>query len=141
MIEYDHKYGDQAIDLWRSSKKEALGLEDPHDHEAYRAYLEGVLLKTYQVVLAIDQDQVLGLMVYNKMEINQLYVSVSAQGSGVGSRLISLAKKASSHLWLHVFKVNQRAVTFYENQGFRVVDSSFDNEEGLEAYKMIWNKN
>jgi GNAT superfamily N-acetyltransferase len=79
-----------------------------HDAEVWVAELEG---------------RIAGLMVLDGEHLDQLYVAPGAQGGGVGSRLVELAKlRSPRRLLLWAFQRNQRARAFYERRGFVTVE-------------------
>jgi len=78
-----------------------------------------------------EEQAVVGFIAYRTEWIDQLYIDPLHQHSGLGSKLLSLAKSANSSLSLWTFQCNQRARNFYEKQGFQAIkmtDGS-DNEE------------
>jgi putative acetyltransferase len=63
--------------------------------------------------------------------IDQLYVLPGAQGTGVGTALLGIAKSQARSLSLWTFQRNDAARGFYEKRGFivtKVTDGS-ENEE------------
>jgi len=72
------------------------------------------------------------------VEISKIYVLESSHGSGVASRLMSVAvedarTQGAQSVWLGVNKHNERANRFYERQGFVIVgERSFQVGESLE---------
>ena len=72
------------------------------------------------------------------VEISKIYVLESAHGSGVASKLMSVAVDEAStegaqSVWLGVNQHNERANRFYERQGFVIVgERSFLVGESLE---------
>ena len=59
----------------------------------------------------------------NAMEIERIYARRACQGRGVGKRLMATALEAAQAagvdwIWLGVWEHNQKAIAFYEHQGF-----------------------
>ena len=59
----------------------------------------------------------------NAMEIERIYATRAFQGRGVGKRLMATALQAAREagvnwVWLGVWEHNQKAIAFYEHQGF-----------------------
>lgn len=107
------------------------------DAEVLR-WIERLVLPRSHVLLAtLDGEQVVGFAAIQDSHLDHLYVPPSAQGSGVGARLLAAAKEASPHgLRLHVFQRNARARLFYERRDFRPVelrDGSRNEEHEPEA--------
>ena len=57
------------------------------------------------------------------MEIERIYATRAFQGRGIGKRLMATALEAAQEagvnwVWLGVWEHNQKAIAFYERQGF-----------------------
>ena len=85
--------------------------------------------------------RVVGMMVVEPGELDQLYVAPDRLGEGIGRRLLDLAKERSPDgLTLYTFQVNDRARRFYERNGF-VAEWFGDgaaNEEGQPDVRYVW---
>lgn len=62
------------------------------------------------------------------MEIERIYIRASFQGNGVGAQLFDFAEELASaskmiYIWLGVWNQNERAIRFYEKQGFKAFDT------------------
>jgi ribosomal protein S18 acetylase RimI-like enzyme len=143
IIEYDPSYALQTVQMWRESKKQAIGQKEIHSLEDHVFFLNNILNKNNNVYLAIEAsgEQVVGILACNENWVNQLYVHTQYQGRGIGNRLLNLAKQQSEgRLFLYTFEVNKKAQKFYERNGFRIVGRGNDNEEQLEDIKYEWTK-
>ena len=89
--------------------------------------------------LAVEEDEVLGYLKVNSgseqtelqdrhaLEIERIYVKKEYQGKRVGQELYAKALevarlKGLSYIWLGVWEQNQRAIRFYEKNGFVAFD-------------------
>ena len=89
-------------------------------------------------LIAIDESEVIGFVKVKKhslndkiesgaqMELQKIYVLPSAQHSGVGSILLNKVLELANeiypdHLWLDTHISNERAIRFYEKNGFRKI--------------------
>lgn len=120
--------------------------------EAFEGYLANPHIRIW---LAITEDQPVGYLmnvggepadpviagavrIRPTVEISKIYVLESAHGSGVASKLMSVAvedarTEGAQSVWLGVNKHNERANRFYERQGFVIVgERSFQVGESLE---------
>lgn len=141
LIDYDPRYAEETVRMWRRSKEAAIGQAEGHSFEDHVHFLNDILPRDNKVYLAIDGEngRVAGMAAFNDREISQLYIDPDFQGKGIGDRFVSLAKAGSSgKLTLYTFEVNRRAQRFYEKHGFRVVSRGHDNEEGLPDIKYEW---
>lgn len=121
--------------LIRQSRAEAMPwLAVIHTLEEDDGWVAGVLLPSDDVTVAVsptDDAVLLGVLALSPGWVNHLYIATSAQGQGVGSRLLRLAQESTAEdLQLWAFQRNTRARTFYERRGFVEVRSTDgDNDE------------
>lgn len=79
-------------------------------------------------------------------ELNKLYVLEKFCGIGVGYNLLKEIEKlilsnGSDEIWLTVLAINERAVTFYERQGFEWIGNfDFRMEESSHDNKVMFKK-
>ena len=122
--------------LIRHSKAEAMPwLAVTHTPEEDDGWVTGVLLPSDDVTVAVspaDPELLVGVIALSPGWVNHLYIATSAQGQGVGSRLLRLAQETTTEdLQMWAFQRNVRARGFYERRGFiemRSTDGG-DNEE------------
>lgn len=135
------EYVKEVTSLWRESMIEALGIKPVHSFKSQAYFLEHILPNHFQVVVVISSDeaQPVAFMASSEDEINQLYVSPSHQGVGIGTHLLNLAKEQScGSLTLRTFEINQQAQHFYQSHGFTFTAGNSDNEEGLLDLECKW---
>ena len=80
---------------------------------------------------AFERDDLVGIVAFRGDWVDQLYVLPRAQGRGVGTALLTVAKTGTAQLSLWTFQRNGAARRFYERRGFlaaRETDGS-ENEE------------
>jgi len=141
IIEYEDKYADEAVAMWRASKENALGAKDRHSLEHHLDFVRTRLISENEIYLAIHEpsNSVVGLMAIDDTELNQLYIHVDFQRLGIGTRLLNLAKQLSGgKLRLYTFEINTRAQRFYAKHGFTVIGHGQDNEENLRDLRYQW---
>ena len=70
--------------------------------------------------------------------IEGLFVSKPYQSQGIGKKLLGYAKKQYPRLELDVFTKNDRAVRFYQNNGFLVERTTMNSDFLCEEHHMVW---
>jgi GNAT superfamily N-acetyltransferase len=87
-----------------------------------------------------DGDAMTGVIAFHDDWIEQLYVLPHAQGQGVGTTLLDVAKRASDRLQLWTFQRNPPARRFYEARGFVIVEQTdgAGNEEKEPDARYLW---
>jgi GNAT superfamily N-acetyltransferase len=139
IIEYHPKYASKTVKMWRDSKEQAIDQKEIHPFENHVYFINHILPERFQINLAVINEKVVGLIAYNKTEINQLYIHVDHQGIGIGEALLNIAKKHSSgSLTLYTFEKNKNAQRFYEKHGFIIIGRGTENEENLPDILYEW---
>jgi GNAT superfamily N-acetyltransferase len=115
------------------------GLHTPVEDRWF--YRERVF-KTCQVHGAFEGGGLTGIIAFRSDWIDQLYVLPEAQGLGVGSELLQIAKRAFDRLQLWTFQRNVRARRFYEARGFALLEETdgAGNEEKEPDARYLWTR-
>lgn len=69
-----------------------------------------------------------------------IFVEAEEQSRGVGKQLLARAKQDRKRFTLQVYEKNERAVHFYQREGFRVVSRDVDKGTGEAEYVMEWKR-
>jgi GNAT superfamily N-acetyltransferase len=136
---------DRITHLWIRARRWAVPAIPPpvHTDDEVGRWFADVVLPERDVQVAVDPDlAVVGLLVLDAGWVDQLYVDPDHQGQGIGSRLLSVAKKRSPEgLQLWTFATNHRARDFYEQHGFVIsdrTDGSHNEEKGPDILYRWW---
>ena len=141
IVQYDSKYAEQTVKMWRNSKERAIGQKEIHSLKSHIYFLNHILSDRFQIDLVFIEETVVGMIAYNETEISQLYVHIDYQGMGIGQLLLNKVKAQSSgKLTLYTFEVNKHAQQFYEKNGFKIIGRGYENEEKLPDIQYEWNK-
>ncbi|MBX7126872.1 MAG: GNAT family N-acetyltransferase [Cyclobacteriaceae bacterium] len=117
----DNEPGNMAYFLSTAYSAEALGKEwNEEGYSTWLALTEQTLVGVLQVRINHEAEDQLGR---NTLEIQRLYVSAAAQGTGVGAALMRTAIDHATAagvdwLWLGVWEKNFKAQAFYKRWGF-----------------------
>jgi GNAT superfamily N-acetyltransferase len=112
-----------------------------HTVEEDRRFIENIVLKECEVIVAEGDPGIVSFLALNGEEIRLLYSHPDFIGSGAGSLLLDAVKKSSvAALELWCFQANERARRFYEERGFRAVrfTDGQDNEEKVPDVRYRW---
>ena len=140
IIQYENKYCDDAIMMWRESKEKALGKKEIHSFTEHKNFFIRSLEKNNQVYLALNDEKVIGLIVFDEAKVSQLYIHNDFQNRGIGKNLLDIAKsKSKGILTLFTFDINKKAQRFYERNGFKIIGRNYENEEKLDDIQYEWN--
>ena len=116
-----------------------IGLHTPEEDRWF--YRERVFTGC-QVHGAFEGGALAGIIAFRSDWIDQLYVLPEAQGCGVGSELLQVAKRAFDCLQLWTFQRNLSARRFYDARGFALVEETDGarNEEKEPDARYIWTR-
>lgn len=87
-----------------------------------------------------DQDGIEGFIGLDGDYIAGLFIWSTSQSRGIGRQLLSFVKCLHPRLRLHVYVQNQRAIRFYQREGFSIETESLDTTTGEKEYAMLWTK-
>lgn len=96
------------------------------------------LLPRAEVYVWEAAGQIQGFVGAQGCYIAGIFVRAEARGQGVGAQLLAHLKAAKPMLALKVYQKNERAVRFYQKQGFLVCASGVDPDTGQAEYSMEW---
>ncbi|UQD69267.1 GNAT family N-acetyltransferase [Bradyrhizobium japonicum] len=116
-----------------------LGLHTPAEDRWF--YRERVF-PTCRVWGRFNDDELTGIIAFQYGWIEQLYVLPAAQGRGIGTELLDVAKAACDRLELWTFQRNMPARRFYEARGFTLVEQTDGarNEEREPDARYVWTR-
>lgn len=111
------------LDSWRSTGTAAE--EDVRVEDLVQRIREEVK-GSWELTLCWLGPQLAGMMAIRPADscLDQLFVAPNLKGSGVGSRLMDLAKqRLPNGMWLRTAEANHPARAFYEKRGFHHYDT------------------
>lgn len=129
-------------DVWLRSFTAALPtVRRAHGDDEVRSWFSYVVVPQCETWVAVAEGSVIGLLVLDGEELEQLYLDPSWRGRGVGDRFMDLAKQQRPDgLGLWTFQVNGPAQRFYERHGFIAVEHTdgLRNEEHEPDVRYTW---
>ena len=123
-------------------------------YETQKGFLEEKIKKNFPVIVAVEDDIVVGFGMYGEFRFREaykytvehsVYVDNDCQGKGIGKlllqELIQLAKKQNLHTMIAVIdEENQSSINFHEKFGFKTVgiikDSAYKFDRWLHSVFM-----
>jgi putative acetyltransferase len=113
------------------------GLHSPKED---RWFFRERVFKSCEVWGAFENTAMIGVIAFREDWIDQLYVLPRAQGQGVGTGLLQIAKGAFASLQLWTFQRNLQARRFYEARHFVLVKETdgTGNEEKEPDALYLW---
>ncbi len=110
-------------DTFLAARAEMTYLPRLHSDDETRAFIREVVMRDLEVWVCEEDGGILGFAALGEDMLEHLYVRPGAQGRGVGSDLLTLAKErrpGGFRLW--VFQKNEGARRLYERRGLVLVE-------------------
>ncbi|WP_407170476.1 GNAT family N-acetyltransferase [Bradyrhizobium sp. ORS 111] len=134
---------DAAARVHRAAFDQAMPwLTGLHTPDEDRLFYRERMFASFTLWGTFDGEAMSGVIAFHDDWIEQLYVLPAAQGRGIGSALLEIAKQEAHRLQLWTFQRNARARRFYEARGFVVVEETDGsrNEEREPDIRYLWTR-
>ncbi|MGN0332479.1 MAG: GNAT family N-acetyltransferase, partial [Lachnospiraceae bacterium] len=94
------------------------------------------LIPEAEVFMAEENEEILGFIGFTDTYIAGIFVKETEQSKGIGTELLRTVMNLYDQLQLNVYKKNMRAVVFYQQRGFKIVNQKIDENTSEEEYTM-----
>jgi len=133
-----------VAEVWLRSFASVYTFPAAHPDDDVRRWIREQLIPDHETWVAEDERGIVGLLALAPGWVDQLYIDPSAQGEGIGRRLLQLAmtRDAAGELQLWTFQANHRARRFYARNGFVEVERTdgAGNEERQPDVRLVWRR-
>ncbi|MCI8556874.1 MAG: N-acetyltransferase [Lachnospiraceae bacterium] len=128
-----------AMDLWLHGNTEAHDFISKEYWKQHFDEVKEMLPKAELYVYENDNTATFdGFIGLSGSYIAGIFVKGNARSQGIGKQLLDYVKAIKGNLTLKVYERNQRAVKFYQREGFFVQSQSVDEDTGQREYVMSW---
>lgn len=97
-------------------------------------------LSQAEVYVYTSNNAVVGFIGLDNNYIAGIFVSNSIQSKGIGTELLNYTKSIKDTLDLSVYLKNERAISFYNREGFKIVQENIDQNTQEKEFFMSWKK-
>ena len=130
---------DTVSQIWLDANRDA------HDFIPAE-YLENNFLPVKKMLLQAEvyvymdecKNRIEGFVGLDQEYIAGIFVRKEARSEGIGKALLDFVKEKKQELTLNVYRKNERAVRFYEREGFHIIERTTDESTGEKEYLMRW---
>ena len=128
----------EVVALWYNVSLDAHFFISPDYWKKNKITMEKKYLPKSETYIAIENDDILGFISMRKNNLAALFVNTTLQGQGIGAKLLDYIKKRRKTIQLTVYKKNLRAIKFYQNQGFSIINERKDEKTDEIEFIMEW---
>lgn len=132
---------DNIMDFW---KYEVVKLDKSLKNQditgKYTNVRDKFLKNIYSTMVYTEDDNICGFVSIINNEIWGILVKETIRREGIGTVLIESCKKKSKVLTAKVPRKNKVAIMFFKSNGFKIIDTSQDENAEDETYTLEWHK-
>lgn len=133
---------DTVSDIWLEANRDAHDFIPAEYWENNFFPVKEMLLQA-EVYVYTDEykNEIEGFVGLDQEYIAGIFVRKKARSKGIGKALLDFVKGKKQELTLNVYQKNERAVRFYEREGFLILEKKEDETTGEKEYLMGWQRN
>ena len=130
---------DTVSQIWLDANRDAHDFIPAEYWENNFLPVKEMLLQA-EVYVYIDEckNEIEGFVGMDQEYIAGIFVRKEARSGGIGKALLDFVKEKKQELTLNVYRKNERAVRFYEREGFQIIDRTVDKSTDEKEYLMKW---
>jgi len=131
----------QVAKIWLDTNVKAHHFIPAQYWQDHFEAVKGMLLQAELYVYEQEEShKILGFIGMDADYIAGIFVCGEEQSKGIGKQLLDFVKRLKPRLRLNVYKKNERAVKFYQREGFTIHREAVDPDTGEEEYAMLWER-
>ncbi|VTS12269.1 N-acetyltransferase GCN5 [Streptococcus pseudoporcinus] len=135
--ELDSSEVDRVAEIWLKMNKITHDYIDSSFWDKNLAEVRSQFLES-EIYVAVDKQNICGFIGLTGEFVAGLFVETHYQSKGIGKQLLNTAKHYHTHLDLHVYSANQKAIKFYLSQGFEIDSVGVDASTNQKEYLLSW---
>ena len=130
---------DTVSQIWLDANRDAHDFIPAEYWENNFLPVKKMLLQA-EVYVYMDErkNRIEGFVGLDQEYIAVIFVRKEARSGGIGKALLDFVKEKKQELTLNVYRKNERAVRFYEREGFQIIDRTVDKSTDEKEYLMKW---
>lgn len=129
-----------VLDIWLAASIQAHAFIAESFWRDQLGAMRDIYLPQAETLVLEEEGQILGFASLHEQRLAALFIAPSAQGQGLGKRLLDQAKRQRNVLELSVYSANIQACAFYQACGFALVAEQNDPHSGHPERVMRWQR-
>ena len=130
---------DTVSQIWLDANRDAHDFIPAEYWENNFLPVKKMLLQA-EVYVYMDErkNRIEGFVGLDQEYIAGIFVRKEVRSEGIGKALLDFVKEKKQELTLNVYRKNERAVRFYEREGFQIIERVTDKNTAEKEYLMRW---
>lgn len=137
--DYKPKDIDRVMQLWLDTNRQAHHFIDSSYWQNNFEVVRQIVPLATIYVCEPDTD-IVGFIGLQDNYIAGIFVYSKVQSRGIGKQLLDYAKERHNKLILQVYQKNNRAIEFYQREGFTTIKTQIDTNTNETELVMGWEK-
>ena len=129
----------QIMDIWLKENKRTHSYISEDYWDNHFEDVKKEILKA-EIYVYKEKAEICGFIGLSNTYIAGIFVKTEKQSMGIGRKLIQYCKSKYAELMLSVYMKNERAIAFYEREGFKIEKEETDKTTNEKEYIMAWRK-
>lgn len=128
---------DEVMRIWLESTVKAHDFIEKEYWEKNYNVVKEVYIPMAETFVYYEDKKIKGFIsIIDNEFIGALFVDVQNQGLGIGGKLLDYVNAKYKNVNLAVYKMNEKAVEFYKNNGFKIIKEQENEDSGFVEYIM-----
>lgn len=128
---------DEVMRIWLESTVKAHDFIEKEYWEKNYNVVKEVYIPMAETFVYYEDRKIKGFIsIIDNEFIGALFVDVQNQGLGIGGKLLDYVNAKYKNVNLAVYKMNEKAVEFYKNNGFKIIKEQENEDSGFVEYIM-----
>ena len=127
---YDQKYKQQILSVWERSVLATHDFLTSRDFTEIKELVQTINFYHFQMYCLAEDDFVIGFIGVADKKIEMLFLDPKYFGQGLGKMLMNFAIRELAADKVDVNEQNIKAVNFYKNLGFEIVERTEKDDQG-----------
>lgn len=125
--------------IWLNSNIQAHDfIPSQYWHDQYEMVKEEI--SKVEVYVYEDNNKILGFVGLSENYLAGIFIRQDVQSKGIGKTLMNFVKGIKEQINLSVYQKNERAIKFYQREGFVIQSENIDHYTNEKEYSMTWKK-
>lgn len=128
-----------CVDILRDWAEETPWMAELDERKPMQVFWSD-LFETDLVWVAEIQDHIVGFCTRSDDNIGALYVVAEVRSTGIGKRLLDMAKENRNWITVWAYEANKHALSFYKREGLIEIRREIEAESNLMNIEHRWTK-